>query len=130
MKKGFRGARRGGVGAKMRLITYGVNCNIVDKWGFDDSIDASMSTSNNTISISELRQDATNLINLAISGQNPLIVMQRSKPKAVLVDYLYFQALEEAIMDLSDSQEAERAKLEPTESFDKFFEKRFGTKVK
>lgn len=88
-----------------------------------------MSTSN-TISISELRQDATNLINLAISGQNPLIVMQRSKPKAVLVDYLYFQALEEAIMDLTDNQEAERAKLEPTESFDKYFGKRFETKVK
>lgn len=95
-----------------------------------DSINISMSTSNNTISISELRQDATNLINLAISGQNHLIVMQRSKPKAVLVDYLYFQALEEAIMDLTDSQEAERAKLEPTESFDKYFEKRFGSKVK
>ncbi len=89
-----------------------------------------MSASNNTISISELRQDATNLIDLAISGQNPLIVMQRSKPKAVLVDYLYFQALEEAIIDLTDSQEAERAKLEPTESFGKYFEKRFGAKGK
>lgn len=89
-----------------------------------------MSTSNNTISISELRQDATNLINLAISGQNPLIVMQRSKPKAVLVDYLYFQALEGAIMDLTDGQEAERAKQETTESFDKYFGKRFGSKVK
>lgn len=88
-------------------------------------INSSMSTSNNTISISELRQDATNLINLAVSQQNPLIVMQRSKPKVVVVDYRYFQALEEAIMDLTDNQEAEKSKLEPTDSFDKYFEKRF-----
>lgn len=87
-----------------------------------------MSTSNNTISISELRQDATNLINLAVSQQSPLIVMQRSKPKVVVVDYQYFQALEEAIMDLTDNQEAEKSKLEPTDSFDKYFEKRFGAK--
>ncbi len=85
-----------------------------------------MSTSNNTVSISELRQDATNLINLAVSSQNPLVVMQRSKPRAVLVDYLYFQSLEEAILDLTDATEAERAKKEPTTSFDKYYEKRFG----
>lgn len=89
-----------------------------------------MSTGNNTISISQLRQDATNLINLAVSQQNPLIVMQRSKPKVVMVDYQYFQALEEAVMDLTDSQEAERAKLEPMVSFDKYFKKRFGAKAK
>lgn len=89
-----------------------------------------MTTSNNTISISELRQDATNLINLAISQQNPLIVMQRSKPRAVVVDYHYFLALEEAILDLTDSQEAEKAKLEPTGSFDKYLEKRFKAKGK
>jgi len=101
----------------------------VDNCSFDDIIDANMSTSNNTISISELRQDATNLINLAVSQQNPLIVMQRSKPKVVVVDYQYFRALEEAIMDITDNQEAEKAKLEPTESFDKYFEKRFGGKT-
>ncbi len=88
-----------------------------------------MGTSNNTVSISELRQDATNLINLAVSQQIPLIVMQRSKPKVVLVDYQYFQAMEEAIMDITDSQEAKKAKTESTESFDKYFEKRFGTKA-
>ena len=116
-------------GFKVRPIAYGVDCNTIDKWSINGIISISMIASNNTISISELRQDATNLINLAISGQSPLIVMQRSKPKAVLVDYLYFQALEEAIMDLTDSQEAERAKLEPIKSFDKYFEKRFGSKV-
>ena len=89
-----------------------------------------MSTSNNTVSISELRQNATNLINLAVSQQIPLIVMQRSKPKVVVVDYQYFQAMEEAIMDLTDGQEAERAKLEPAGLFGKYLEKRFGTKGK
>ncbi len=85
-----------------------------------------MSTSSNTVSISELRQDATNLINLAVASQNPLVVMQRSKPRAVLVDYLYFQSLEEAILDFTDSSEAERAKKESRTSFDKYYEKRFG----
>lgn len=85
-----------------------------------------MNTSNNTISISQLRQDATNLIDIAIGRQEPLIVMQRSKPRAVLVDYHYFRALEEAILDLGDSREAEKAKTEPVSSFDKYLENRFG----
>lgn len=84
-----------------------------------------MNTNNNTISISQLRQDATRLIDLAVSRQNPLTIMQRSKPRAILVDYFYYHALEEAVLDLTDAAEAEKAKTETASSFTDYFKKRF-----
>ena len=83
---------------------------------------------NNTISISELRQNTAAAIKSVITNKQPFVIFQRSKPKAVLVDYLYFQNLEEAVLDLSDAKEAEVAKLEPKDSFDKYISKRWGKK--
>lgn len=66
-----------------------------------------------SISISDLRQNATAAVNAVIGTQIPTIIMRRSQPRAVLVDVDYYQALEDAVLDLTDSQEAERAKKEP-----------------
>lgn len=92
-------------------------------------VNASIYTNmNDTISISQLRQDATNIINQTVAKQRPTVILQRSKPKAVLVDYDYFQSLEQALLDAGDAAEAERAKQEkePAISLEDYIEKRFG----
>jgi prevent-host-death family protein len=83
---------------------------------------------NNThiISISQLRQNATQAIDNVVKKQNPTIIMQRSKPKAVLVDATYYQALEEAVLDLTDAREAEKAKKEVKNPLSSYIEKRWG----
>jgi len=80
-----------------------------------------------SISISDLRQNATAAVNAVIGTQIPTIIMQRSKPRAVLVDVDYYQALEEAVLDLTDANEAERAKSEPRIPLLPYVKKRFGT---
>jgi prevent-host-death family protein len=95
----------------------------VDNTSVNKYIDTNM---NNTISISQLRQDATNIIDKIVASQQPTVILQRSKPKAVLVDYDYFQAMEQSILDASDNAEAEKAKKEPTIKFDDYLKKRFG----
>jgi len=61
------------------------------------------------ISISQLRQHAARLVRHVKDSQEPVVIMTRSKPSAVLVDVDYFSSLEEAVMDVTDSNEAERA---------------------
>jgi prevent-host-death family protein len=68
----------------------------------------------NTISISELRQNTAKIIKNLGKDNAPVTIMQRSKPQAVLVNSKYFQNLEEAVMDLQDALEAEKAKSEDT----------------
>lgn len=80
-----------------------------------------------TISISDLRQNITSTIN-ATSTQ-PITIFQRSKPKAVIVDANYFQSLENAVLDLTDSAEAEKAKKEAKTSFQNYVNKRWGKKL-
>jgi prevent-host-death family protein len=80
----------------------------------------------NTISISNLRQNTANVVNKIAKSKEPKIILQRSKPKAVLVDVDYFEALEEMLLDLTDSNEAEKAKGERSEKFDKYINKRWG----
>ncbi|OGK32920.1 hypothetical protein A3F58_04010 [Candidatus Roizmanbacteria bacterium RIFCSPHIGHO2_12_FULL_37_9b] len=79
-----------------------------------------------TISVSQLRQNATQAINEAVVNQKPTIILQRSQPKAVLVDIEYFQALEEAVFDLTDAKEAEKAKKEKRSPLDSYLKKRWG----
>jgi len=80
-----------------------------------------------TYSITHLRQNAAKVINNVYKGQEPAIILQRSKPKAVIVRLDYFQALEEAVADLTDNQAAEKAKKEPVSSFKNYLKKRWGT---
>lgn len=80
-----------------------------------------------SITISELRQNATAAVNAVVNSQQPTIILQRSQPKAVLVDAEYYQALEDAVLDLTDSQEIERAKKEPRVPLLPYVKKRFGT---
>lgn len=79
-----------------------------------------------TISISQLRQNATQAIDTVVKTQTPTVIMQRSKPKAVIVDADYYSALEEAVLDLTDTQEAEKAKKEKSTPLTSYIEKRWG----
>jgi prevent-host-death family protein len=79
-----------------------------------------------TFSISDLRKNTASVINNVHDTQEPAVILQRSKPKAMIVDYEYYQALEESVLDLSDAREAEKAKKENTTSFDQYLVKRFG----
>lgn len=80
-----------------------------------------------TITISELRQNAASAVNSVVSTQQPKVILQRSRPKAVLVDIDYFQALEEAVVELTDAAEAHRAKTEDKDPFSVYIKKRWGT---
>ncbi len=76
--------------------------------------------------ISELRQHAASVIAGVINNQQPAIIFQRSKPTAVLVDLISFQALEDAALDAGDSGEIERAKKEKRLPLSRYLKKRWG----
>lgn len=67
----------------------------------------------NTISITDLKQKAAAVITKVRSSGMPLVVMQRSKPAAVLVDPEYYKALEGALEDLEDLKAIEERQKEP-----------------
>ena len=81
-----------------------------------------------TISISDFRQNITNTIKQ--SSSQPITIFQRSKPKAIIVNAEYFQSLENAVLDLTDSAEAEKAKKETKSSFQNYVNKRWGNDFK
>lgn len=78
------------------------------------------------LSVSQLRQKTALAIQNVSRLKKPTVILQRSQPKAVLVDYDYYQALEEAVLDLTDAQESERAKKEPREPFSSYLKRRWG----
>ena len=79
-----------------------------------------------TLSISELRQHVSKIVDAVSTRQEPAIILKRSQPKAVLVDIDYFQSLEEAVMDATDVKEAEKAKREKKRPFGLYLKKRWG----
>lgn len=81
---------------------------------------------NSTVSISELRKNVARAVRLVAKKGESLVILQRSKPRAVLADFDYFNALEEAVMDLTDAAEAERAKKEPRILLKDYVKKRWG----
>ncbi len=79
-----------------------------------------------TVSISDVRTNLADLVKRAITTQLPITILQRSEPKAVLVDHNYYVALEEAVLDLTDAREADRAKTEKTLPLSTYLKKRWG----
>jgi len=80
----------------------------------------------NIISISDFRNKAADFISQAANLQKTFTIMQRSKPKAVLVNHDYYQALEQAVLDLTDTQEAQKAQKESTIKLNTYLKKRWG----
>ena len=84
--------------------------------------------STQSITISQLRQNTAAVIDQVIANQTPAVILQRSVPRAVLVDVDYYEALEEAVLDASDSKEIVRAKNESRRPFSDYVKKRWGTR--
>lgn len=79
----------------------------------------------NTVSITTLKQNTADVIGKVKSTGQPVVVMQRSEPAAVLVDPDYYQILEEALEEREDLKAIEKRKNEPTVSLDNYLKKRF-----
>lgn len=71
-----------------------------------------------TISITDLKQDTARVIKRVTSEGKPVIVMQRSKVAAVLLDPEYFQSLELALENAQDVQAIKDREHEATISFE------------
>lgn len=78
----------------------------------------------NTVSITELKQNTAGIVG-RVKGKKPIVILQRSKAAAVLVDPLYMDKLEQALEDAEDLLAIEERKNEPTVPFEKYFKKRF-----
>ncbi len=63
----------------------------------------------NTVSVTDLRQDATNILNNVIASQKPTFVIQNSKPRVVMLDAAYYLALQEALEDYEDILDSRKA---------------------
>lgn len=67
----------------------------------------------NTVSITNLKQNIASIINTVRSTGEPIIVLQRSEPAAVMVDPDYYKILEEALEEKEDLKSIEERKNEP-----------------
>jgi prevent-host-death family protein len=72
-----------------------------------------------TVSITDLKQNTSNVVkNLRKDGKS-VVVLQRSKIAAVLVDPQYFSILEESLEDLIDLKAIDERKKEKRLSLEK-----------
>ncbi len=82
-----------------------------------------------TVSITDLRQKASNILRQVVSTKEPAFVIQNSEVKAVVVDMEEYQFMQEAIGDLADGLESRAAlKEKPLISLDEYISKRWGGK--
>lgn len=66
----------------------------------------------NTVSITDLKQNTSNVVKKLKKDGKSVVVLQRSKIAAVLVDPNYFSILEESLEDLIDLKAIEERKKE------------------
>lgn len=77
----------------------------------------------NTASVTELKQNTAGILKKIRSSGSSIVVLQRSKPAAVLMDPDYYRILEEALEDLEDLKAIEERKNEPEIPFEKVAKK-------
>lgn len=81
----------------------------------------------NTVSVTDLRQDATNILNSVVATQMPTYVIQNSQARVVILDALYYANLQDTLEDYVDGLDAQNALKEPEIiPFEKYMTKRFG----
>ncbi len=71
----------------------------------------------NTVSVTDLKQNIAGVIKKVKSNGKPMVIIQRSRPAAVLVDPQYYEALEKALEDKIDLQVITDRKNEPRISY-------------
>ena len=72
----------------------------------------------NAISITDLKQNTSKIIGKVRAEGKSLVILQRSKAAAVLVDPEYYDILEEALENASDLKIIEKRKNEPKVPFE------------
>lgn len=81
----------------------------------------------NTVSVTDLRQDATNILNSVVASQEPTYVIQNSQARAVILDAGYFDNLQEVLEDFMDGLDVDSSLKESgAVSLDKYMVKRWG----
>lgn len=81
----------------------------------------------NTVSVTDLRQDATNILNHVVATQMPTYIIRNSKARAVILDAEYYGNLQETIEDFMDVIDSQKALKEPGAIlFEDYEKKRFG----
>ena len=73
----------------------------------------------NAVSITDLKQNTAKIIGRVKTEGKSLIILQRSKAAAILVDPDYYDILEEALENVSDLKTIEDRKNEPRIPFEK-----------
>jgi len=73
----------------------------------------------NTVSITDLKQNTSKIIEKVKTEGKSLVILQRSKAAAVLVDPDYFDILEQSLENASDLKSIEERKDEPKVPFEK-----------
>lgn len=68
----------------------------------------------NTVSITDLKQNTADVVKKMKSSGQPVVVLQRSEPAAVLVDPDYYEILEKSLEDLEDLKVIDERKDETT----------------
>ncbi len=66
-----------------------------------------------TVSITDLKQNTSSVVKKIQMGGKSVVVLQHSKPAAILVDPDYYTLLEQALEDLHDLRAIEERKDEP-----------------
>jgi len=66
-----------------------------------------------TVSITDLKQNTSSVVKKMQKGGKSVVVLQHSRPAAILVDPDYYTLLEQALEDLHDLKTIEERKNEP-----------------
>ncbi len=78
-----------------------------------------------TVSVTNLKQKTSSVLKKIKSSGNPMIIISRSEPAAVLVDPDHYKSLEKALEDIEDLRAIESRRNEKGINFEKYFDKRF-----
>lgn len=77
----------------------------------------------NVLSVTELKTNTAKVLERVSKTKEPIYIMSRSKPKAVLLDLEKYNHIEEALEDLEDILAVEEVRNEPTISQADFLKK-------
>ncbi|MEK7091295.1 MAG: type II toxin-antitoxin system Phd/YefM family antitoxin [Patescibacteria group bacterium] len=82
-----------------------------------------------TVSITDLRQNASNILDQVVSTKEPAYIIQNSEVKAVVLDIQDYNFFQEALEDLTDGLDSQEAvKQGPSVSIDDYIATRWGEK--
>lgn len=76
--------------------------------------------STNIMPISDLRRQASQVINTLREGSDVVYITQHGRPAAVLVDYKQYEAMVAQLEDLADLASLEAAADEPERPYEEF----------